>query len=108
MLTSLYTFPAGFGAFAAVIMIVRPALLGTPLASLGTETADLVRKPTVSRARLGAQQTQVNALTTTMRTIIVALHIDHRMQTTLTSGGALQTGFDTFFTGRHGSSPKVG
>jgi hypothetical protein len=90
-----YAAAAGGRAGLAVFVIVSTALLGTPLADVSAEAADLASKFAVPRHRLGAQQTDVDAFAAAVRTIIVAFHVDHRSEAHFACGRALLTRLDT-------------
>ena len=99
---------AGGCAGLAVIVVVSAALLGTPLADIGTKAANLRCELAVPRHRLGAQQTDVDAFAAAVRTVVVAFHVDHRGEAHFAGGRTLLTSLDTtlMFHGRPPANVK--
>jgi hypothetical protein len=81
----------------AVVVIVLFTLLGTPLANIRTQLADLAGVFAIARHRLNTGFTDVDALGTATRTVVVTLLSAHGFQTLGTGDHTLLTGFDATF-----------
>ena len=86
---------ARLGACVAVVVIVVAALLGAPVADLGAELTDLCSELVIARCGIGAERADRRARHAAVRTVVVAVFIDHLAETVLARGGARVAGVDT-------------
>ena len=91
------TLSASFRATLAVIVIVLPTLIGTPLANLGTQLAYLAGILAISCHRLHAGFADVDALSTAVWAVVVTLLSAHGFEAFGASDHTLLTLFDTTF-----------
>lgn len=88
---------ASFRTTLAVIVIVLPTLIGTPLANLGTQLADLAGVLAISRHRLHASFADVDTLSTAAWAVVVTLLSAHGFEAFGASDHTLLTRVDTAF-----------
>jgi hypothetical protein len=76
-------------------------LLSAPLANIRTKLANRIRETTLPSHRLSAEQANVDALAAAVWTIVVAFHVDHRVETLFAGNCAALASFDAFVVRTH-------
>ncbi|WP_456115271.1 hypothetical protein [Stieleria sedimenti] len=89
------TFSTSFRTTLAVIVVVLPTLVGTPIANFGTQLADLAGVLAISRHRLHTGFADVDALSTAAWAVVATLLSAHGFEAFGASDHTLLTRVDT-------------